>query len=119
MKKLLWLDDIRDPKTSDWLLTYAPEYAYGDGEVIWVKNYDEFVSWIEKNGLPDGICFDHDLGEEKSGYDCAKWLVEYCMDNNLPIPKFNIQSANPTGKININSLLKNYQKFYDNNNSNN
>lgn len=128
MKKLLWLDDIRDPKTGDWLLNYAPEYAYGDGEVIWVKKYHEFVDWIEENGLPDMICFDHDLSDihinkstykEKTGYDCAKWLVEYCMDKNLPTPKFNIQSANPTGKMNIQSLLKNYQKFYDNNNSNN
>lgn len=113
MKTLLWLDDIRNPKISDWLLTYAPKYAYGEGEVVWVKNYNEFVSWIEENGLPDMICFDHDLAEEKSGYDCAKWLVEYCMDNNLPVPKFNIQSANPSGKINIKSLLDNYQGFYE------
>lgn len=128
MKKLLWLDDIRDPNVADWLLNYAPEFANNNGEVFWVKKYHEFVSWIEENGLPDMICFDHDLSDihiskstykEKTGYDCAKWLVEYCMEKNLPIPKFNIQSANPTGKMNIHSFLKNYQKFYDNNNSNN
>ena len=50
-----------------------------------------------------------------SGMDCAKWLVEYCIDNNLPIPRYNIQSANPIGKENIDMLLKNYMKTYENN----
>jgi hypothetical protein len=128
MKKLLWLDDIRNPFVYDWLLQYAPEFAYGDGETIWVKNYNQFVEWINTNGLPDLICFDHDLsditeilnsnlvlasdwGEEKTGYDCAKWLVEYCMDNQLDLPQWRIQSANPVGKQNINGLLSNYKNF--------
>lgn len=33
MKKLLWLDDIRNPSESDWL-TYNP---INHDEVIWVK----------------------------------------------------------------------------------
>ena len=95
-----------------------------------VKSYNEFTKWIKKNGLPDGICFDHDLGkeaeqklrdkgltkkaarklkaEEKTGMDCAKWLVEYCMDNQKELPLWNIQSSNPVGKINISSLLMNF-----------
>lgn len=47
---------------------------------------------------------------EKTGYDCAKWLVEYCLDNNLKLPKWNIQSANPVGKDNINGLLLSFSK---------
>ncbi len=47
MKTLLWLDDIRDPFVGDWLMSYAPRFAYGDGEVVWVKNFDEFVSHIK------------------------------------------------------------------------
>jgi len=116
--KLLWLDDIRNPKIGDWLLIYAPDFYYDNGEVIWVKNYNEFTTWIETNGLPNMICFDHDLAEEKTGYDCTKWLVDYCIDNNLPIPDFNIQSANPTGSDNIRFLLNNYQKHYDQKNKN-
>lgn len=42
------------------------------------KNYDEFVTAVQKE-YPDWICFDHDLGEGKTGYDCAKWLINYCM----------------------------------------
>jgi len=127
---LLWLDDIRDPFTDDWLVFSPIERPF---DVVWVKKYHEFTSWIELNGLPDGICFDHDLGldevhehktiskkalkrfrktpEYKTGYDCAKWLVDYCIDNNKPLPKFNVQSANPVGKQNIISLLDNFNKY--------
>ena len=133
MKRLLWLDDIRDPFSTevDWL-SCSPIGRNID--VIWVKSYFEFVDWINKNGLPDAVSFDHDLGkfteiellnqgvskkearkrkgEEKNGYDCAKWLVEYCMDKDIDIPIFNTHSSNPSGSENIISLLNNYHKFY-------
>lgn len=133
-KTLLWLDDVRDPfdKKVDWLV-FSPIGKNVD--VHWVTNYMEFVDWIMINGLPDGICFDHDLADEhyrpsmynpdghyslyysdgtfkeKTGYDCAKWLIDYVDVNNLELPKYNIQSANPVGKMNIDMLLKNYLKF--------
>ena len=113
MKKLLWLDDIRNPLENNWLVFSPIDQPY---EVIWVKKYHEYVSWITENGLPDAICFDHDLGcesqeiEEMTGMNCAKWLVEYCMDNNKKLPLYNIQSANPVGKDNIDGLLKSYIK---------
>ena len=136
-KKLLWLDDYRDPfdTEEDWLVYSPLEKPY---EVIWVKSYNEFTEWINKNGLPDGICFDHDLADEhyrpsmyaedkhysnyytdgtfkeKTGFDCAKWLVGYCIDNNYDLPKFNCQSANPVGKDNIIGILKSYLKFKEN-----
>lgn len=46
MKKLLWLDDIRNPMEGDWL-TYSP---INHDEVIWVKSYNEFVNWIDAYG---------------------------------------------------------------------
>jgi hypothetical protein len=128
MKKgtLLWLDDIRDPLQDHWLV-FSP---ITPTEVVWVKSYQQFVDWIIKNGLPEAICFDHDLGmdvalnarakgmskrksrllkqEEKTGYDCAKWLVEYCLDADCSLPLYNIQSANPVGKANIDGLLKHF-----------
>jgi len=107
MKVLLWLDDVRNPLENDWLVFSPISRPF---ECIWVKSYKEFVKWIEVNGLPDGICFDHDLGEEESGYDCAKWLVEYCLDNNLSLPKWSMQSANPVGRDNINGLFLSFIK---------
>lgn len=130
MKKLLWLDDYRNPMENDWLI-FSPIGPVV--EVYWVKSFYEFTNWITKNGLPDGICFDHDLGknteielrnngfskkearrlkgEEKSGYDAAKWLVDYCINNKMQLPPFTSQSANPTGRENIESLLNNFKKF--------
>lgn len=128
-KNLLWLDDYRNPfdKDVDWLI-FSPIGRNVD--IVWVKSYYEFTEWIIKNGLPDGICFDHDLGDivylearankitknkakelkkqEKTGYDCAKWLIEYCYDNKKKIPNWNVHSANPVGKININQLLEKF-----------
>ena len=136
-KTLLWLDDIRNPNIPFlWVIQYAPEYEYnedGDRQIVWVKNYKEFTEWITENGLPTEIGFDHDLSdfqafksgyptlmedinsgiEEKTGMDCAKWLIDFCMDNNEPLPKWFVQSANPTGAENINSILNNYTKFQD------
>ena len=127
--KLLWLDDIRDPHQDDWLV-FSPIPRQDITEVVWVKSYQEFIDWIKQSGLPDGICFDHDLGmdvaikarekgmskrksrllkqEEKTGHDCAKWLVEYCMGHDKPLPLYNIQSANPVGASNIDGLLKSF-----------
>lgn len=131
MKKgtLLWLDDIRNPLEDNWLI-FSP---ITPTEIVWVKSYDEFTNWITENGLPEAICFDHDLGMEvavnarskgmskrksrelkkleKTGYDCAKWLIDYCLDrDDHPLPLYNIQSANPVGKENIDGCLKHYNR---------
>lgn len=123
---LLWLDDIRDPSKLQFN-NYIRKNICLDCEITWVKNYDEFVEWIQKNGLPDIISFDHDLADEhyeyiseekyhqreykeKTGYDCAKWLVDYCIDNSLQLPKFTVHSQNPVGAKNINSYLTNFLK---------
>ena len=109
MQKLLWLDDYRNPLEDNWLVFCPIAEPF---ETIWVKTPEEFKQWIKLNGLPDAICFDHDLGETESGYDCAKWVVEYCMDNKLALPKYNIQSANPVGKENIDGLFKSFTKNF-------
>jgi hypothetical protein len=127
--KVLWLDDMRDPKDTFWFRFFP---TYNIDEVVWVKNYVEFTSWITINGLPELICFDHDLGDDiarekvekgmskrqarrekretLSGHDCAKWLVEYCMSNDIDLPKYISQSDSPK-KENILKLLTNYSKF--------
>ena len=43
--------------------------------------------------------------------DCVKWLVDYCIDNQLPLPRYNFQTANPIGKENMKSYLDNYLKI--------
>ena len=113
----LYLDDVRIPTEGEW-------------EVV--KNYDDFVVHIRLNGLEnyEVISLDHDLGEsamieyytntkpnfeldykrieEKTGYDCAKWLVAESIAKNIPLPQIYVHSANPIGSANIIGYINNY-----------
>ena len=114
-KTLLWLDDCRDPHDTrvDWLV-FSP--IGRDVDVVWVQYVDDFFGYINQHGLPDAICFDHDLAEdsydERTGYDCAKYVVDYCLKHDLDIPAYNIQSSNPVGRENIQHLMDNYHAYY-------
>ncbi|WBL22311.1 cyclic-phosphate processing receiver domain-containing protein [Zunongwangia sp. HRR-M8] len=106
--KRIFLDDIRFPE-----MIYSPEEA--DGFLV-VRTYDEFVNYIQKNGLPDFISFDNDLGLDKNenlapdGYAAAKWLV-YESGLDLRDLEFGVHSANPVAADQIRGLLNNYIKF--------
>ena len=80
-----------------------------------VYDYDEFVNFINKNGVPEFISFDHDLGEGKTGFDCAKFLVEFCLDNGVSDINFQVHSQNPVGKENIEKLLDNFNRLKNQN----
>lgn len=101
-KYIYWIDDERDPKD------YLSEEDYMD--TLWFKNYDSFKYTLHELGLPREICFDHDLGYGKTGYDCAKLLVEYCMEHDCDLPKYYCHSNNPAGKANILGYLDSYNK---------
>lgn len=77
-----------------------------------VYNFEEFVAFISQNGMPDFISFDHDLGLGKTSFDCAKYLVEYSLDNQATLPEFTVHSQNPVGKENIEKLLANFIKAH-------
>ena len=119
-KKRLYLDDVRTPLGDDWIIA---------------RNYEEFVSTIKFHGLKnfDMISLDHDLGEqsmveyytnvknnykldynnivdEKTGYDCCKFLVSESMSKNIPLPQIYVHSANPIGSANMMGYINNYFK---------
>ena len=100
----LYLDDVRDLPDESFLLA---------------RSYEEAVLFVKDNGIPPFISFDHDLGVDENekllptGFDFAKWLVEMDMDNIYKFPEnfsFNVHSANPVGKANIEGYLNNYLK---------
>jgi hypothetical protein len=136
MRKL-FLDDIRIPEDAIGLVPSNLNQLYFENDWVIVRNFLEFCNYIQKFGLPDFISFDHDLADdhyndlfsdknlsipnsdivlkydeysEKTGYECAKWLVDWCFDNSQKIPKFVVHSANPVGKKNIESYLNNADK---------
>ncbi len=111
----LFLDDIRNPKEINWV-------KLPDGPWVIVRNYNEFVKCIMDKGLPEFVAFDHDLSDEhygvdpnksefieKTGYHCAKWLIDYCIDNNKLFPNYVVHSMNPIGKMNIMSIVENFK----------
>lgn len=104
----LYLDDIREPNQSYYK---SNDDRYNNLNWVIVRTYSEFVETITLKGIPNIISFDHDLGEdETTGYDCAKFLVEYCNENGLPLSEYLIHSANPVGSDNIRFILENYKK---------
>lgn len=131
--KYLFLDDIRIPVDA-FEYTNEPMFVHKKWDIV--RTYEEFVEWITINGMPYFISFDHDLADshytpehlwtdyekskkwqeeqvhsEKTGYECAKWLVNYCMDNNIKLPEYYCHSMNPVGKDNIIGLLDNYRNL--------
>jgi hypothetical protein len=117
----IYLDDIRTPVETGWVV---------------VRDYDEFVETILHYGLEniEIISLDHDLGisamkewhknvkinctldynniTEKTGYDCAKWLVEQWL-NGSPVCKVYTHSANAVGSANIMGYVNNYKHVHN------
>lgn len=129
--KNLFLDDFRQPRDACYLVSNPKIYWDGEWEIV--KNYLEFCGWIKRHGLPKIVSFDHDLadihyeidfndwndatadqlGVEETGLDCAKWLVNYCMDNGFKLPEYYVHSANPVGRKNIQIYLDNAKQHLD------
>jgi len=131
----LFLDDIRLPiecVSYMYKRIGSNNSIYLENDWIIVRTYDEFIKEIINNGLPDICSFDHDLADEhiqdyykkepngqldyhkykeRTGFDCAKWLVEHCINNSLELPKYIIHSWNPIGAKNIQSILDTFKKF--------
>lgn len=134
--KFLFLDDIRVPYT---VFEYTGlNFYFSNNHWHIVRNYEQFVQYIEQNGLPEFISFDHDLADshytpphlwddyeaskkwqdeqvhtEKTGYDCAMFLVEYCVQNKNKIPNWYTHSLNPVGKDKIDNLMRTARDRYN------
>jgi len=117
MKERIYLDDVRTPIDKDWIVA---------------RDYEQFVRIVKTYGLENikTISLDHDLGDtamkewhknvyhnytlnydnitEKTGYDCAKWLVEQWM-NGEPVVDVYTHSANAIGAANIMGYINNYR----------
>ena len=113
----LFLDDQRFPKEVFKCLNIK---IYQADDWVIVRNFTEFVSYIEIHGLPSIVSFDNDIadfedGVERTGYDCVKWLCNYCQDNDLKFPEWHIHSGNNVGVENIERYIKNYKRLVETN----
>lgn len=121
------MDDERTPSDVRWVKLPKPP--------VWdvVRSYNQFVSWIEMNGLPKFVTFDHDLSfehypfgeqdpthkipynsyKEKTGYHALNWLIEYCSQKDLALPEIQIHTMNIVGKENMKAAIKHYYERKD------
>lgn len=93
----IWLDDVRPCAIPPIKCEYG----------LITRDYESAIRNIEHYKNSDKqlyIDFDHDLGEGKSGYDVAKWIVE----NHVYNVHYRVHSMNPIGRQNIEQLLDHY-----------
>ncbi len=67
----LFLDDIRIPKDAITLIPSSFNKFYWENDWDVVRNYDEFIQYLEVNGAPEFISFDHDLGDTAMDETCV------------------------------------------------
>ena len=117
----LFLDDIRDPN----------KFLQSIRTWVIARDYNQFVNIIKERGMPSFISFDHDLSfehypfndprqdgktipyndyTEKTGYHCALWLIEHCLNSGERLPEFQVHSMNPVGRDNIIQLLNRFKQ---------
>lgn len=94
----LYIDDIRIP--------------LGHFDLI-LRSSKEVIHYLSNNPCPEYISFDHDLGEDDTSMIIIKYMVTRDLDEGNFIPRdfnFNVHSANPVGKANIEGYLNSYLK---------
>jgi hypothetical protein len=109
----LFLDDERSPNKVTWV-------EFPQHNVVVVRSHHEFVNYVTEHGIPEFVCFDHDLCEEHyyamfaestgkepnygavpTGLDSARWLGDHCHAMGKDIPRYVVHSMNPFGKERI------------------
>lgn len=93
----LYLDDVR----------HCPKEIQDAYVVLTARDYYgaiDIINFCVSANVEMYIDFDHDLGEGKSGYDVAKYIVE----NQIPVAGYCVHSMNPIGAWNIHQLMSHY-----------
>lgn len=72
---------------------------------VMAKEADYHTAFVDDD--MGGLNITSDYGSEKTGYDCAKWLADYCADNRLKLPEYVVHSLNPVGRQRIEAYLDN------------
>lgn len=110
----LFLDDERLPSDVFWVRLPI--------EHPWrvIRTFAAFQDCVRSNGLPLFVSFDHDLADfekapdgrsvERTGVDCARWLVQHCLDADLEPPPFSVHSKNPIRAREIALTMSDFKK---------
>ena len=94
----VWLDDVR-PK---------PE-----GFDVWAHDAAQAIDLLETGNVTH-ISLDHDLGDtefHQTGYTVASAIEEWVFQGRIPMPTWQIHSANPVGRENMRMALYSAENF--------
>lgn len=121
---ILFLDDIREPNECYSLKHREkfglPKFTENQKSILiknlrknsfWVTSYIDACNWIDKNGIPEMIFFDNDLGPGLEGYDFLKYA---CFKDIFFEAYFH--TANPIARLNMQIYYDNWKKSLTNNN---
>ena len=130
----LFLDSIKLPVDAyDTMILRVGDKASRYQNLEWdiVRTYNQFVKWINDNGMPELVSFGHDLTEEhyeivcacgssedfpeefedETGHDCVLYLIEYAKDHPAEkFPEVMVHSMNPYGSERIHDTINRYNK---------
>jgi hypothetical protein len=87
----IFLDDLRNPIEKDFVV---------------VRNYNDFIKLVGDQKEIDCISFDHDLGEERTGYDCICYVEEQVYFRRLKVKEVVIHTANPSVKLKMRAAAR-------------
>lgn len=99
MKKVLWVDDIRNPPVG-MLCDIA-------------RNHKEALELLNANAY-DVVYLDHDLGyfdpngQERTGYDVLMHIVQMRMDGKAVPSEYHLLTANPVGAERMQGIIERY-----------
>ena len=90
----LFLDDLREPPA----------------DAVCCRTAEEAFHW-RVTGQVMRISFDHDLGTELTGYDVANRIEQWVAEGRIPMPRWEVHSANPVGRRNIEAAMRSAERF--------
>lgn len=85
-------------------------YAAMAQEVAATKE-EKYTFWMPSDDYEhSGLNLTFDYGPERTGYDCAKWLVDFCVHRGVKFPRYQVHSLNPVGSERIRHYIENAKK---------
>ena len=90
---------------NNYINLYIDDLRKVPDNFICARNYNKAINYLNNYNI-NILSLDHDLGEEKTGYDIVKYI---CM-NNIKINSIYIHTDNVVGRENMYSTLIAAQK---------
>jgi len=105
LRSCLYLDDQRTPTQT--IPGYHPWIVDHD---LAEEHMDDYFKQFAEKGFQQP---DYESYKEKTGMDCANFVVEYCQRMKVSLKYCAVHSHNPVGAANIQSFINGFKKHMD------